>query len=105
MRVKILLIGLLVILLIGASYKPLIYKIFNDYEEVCYWYRIDTITEVKCCDWSTGYCVDMFNETHKSQFEDINCNDHLFWNRVNKTWENVTNVCLKYHLVRNVQTQ
>ncbi len=35
---------ILVFLLIGGSYKPLIYKIFNDYEEVCVGYKMNAIT-------------------------------------------------------------
>ncbi len=96
-----LLILISLFILIGGSYKPLMYKIFNDYEEECYQYRIDTIIEEKCCDWTTnGYCVSMFNETHKYKDDYWTCDEFAFWNRENKTRLNISNVCLEYHLVR-----
>lgn len=99
---KILLIILILILLIGGSYKPLIYKIFNDYEEECYeyewydspncigywtwigyerinesWYEINLTEPVcKCGDWyPTGGCLRTIRLPNESK-------------------------CLKYHLVR-----
>jgi len=48
---KNILIGLIVIslfILIGGSYKPLIYKIFNDYEEVCVEYQQRVLAIPQC---------------------------------------------------------
>lgn len=84
----------------GSSYKSLIYKILNDYEEECLEYKIDSWIETYCCDWTrNNYCYKMINKTH-SDYSYLSCDELVFWNVINKTVYNTTNVCLKYYLVR-----
>jgi len=45
------LIGIcMLILLIGGIYKPLMYRIFNDYEEVCIAYQKNVTAKYTCSD-------------------------------------------------------
>ena len=79
---KIIIIGMVIILaifLIGGSYKSLIYKIFNDYEEVCVRYKMNAIT--------TYQFVGEFNWGGR-------------W--MNDTEYIQTDVCIEYCLSRNL---
>ncbi len=79
-----LVIILIVSLLNGASYKPLMYKIFNDYEEVCATYQM--------------------NVTVKCNQESIGIND--LFTRCN--YENIytpTDKCIEYELRRKVDIE
>ena len=54
---KTILIGLciLVILLVAGSYKPLMYRIFNDYEEVCVRYQQNVTAKCKAQSFIGSY--------------------------------------------------
>jgi len=94
---KLILIGMLIlILLIGGSYKPLIYKIFNDYEEECYEYKWYNHTYCPCGEFNF-----MLNETNIT-----GCMCGLGYAITG--WETIMlpneSKCLKYHLVRTTNS-
>ena len=98
------------ILILGASYKPLIYKIFNEYEEGCYSYKIDYWNETYCKSTIFGTDYKNTNEEHPC------CNNETYelnWGNgtkdvgrwcsgfpFNKTFWEFTDECDVYHLVR-----
>jgi hypothetical protein len=99
MEKKIIIIGMLIlILLIGGSYKPLIYKIFNDYEEECYEHEWYNFTYCPCGE---------FNFTFNNKTKVV-CMCGGGFNSITG-WETVRlpneSNCLKYHLVREVKPQ
>ena len=68
------------ILLISSSYKSVIYKIFNDYEEECYQYKIHY--------WNETYCSSSIGlGDWKNTNEEYPCCDD---NKFNFTWDNGT---------------
>ncbi len=79
-------------MLAGGSYKPLIYRIFNDYGEECYIY--DTYVERVCIG-------SLFNFTLENRTVNI-CLESDWWG--GDGWRNITSFnlsnCLEYHLVR-----
>ena len=84
----------------GARYKFDIGMFFNEYEEECLKYRLDTIITGTAC---KGFCFPAFweNETNFNYVNDSyghNCADVCIQD---VTGLNVTDVCLKYHLIRN----
>ncbi len=83
----------------AGSYKPLIYKIFNDYEEECFIYEMIEKTTRQCYG-------DLFNFTFNNVTQEM-CwamDGGLGWKTISG-WKNITTLeptdnCLKYHLVR-----
>ena len=109
---KLIIIGLLIVIVftLGNSYKPLIYKIFNDYEESCLTYKIYYWNETYCT--STMYGIDYKNNNEEhpccgnETFELIWSNGTKSMSRwcsgipFNKTLWEFTDECDVYHLVR-----
>ena len=100
MKTKTFLFLIVVILLIGGTYRFSI----SQYEEECLEYKMDSWIELQCCDWTYGFdmCRKMYNETHKYYYDSISCDEYAFWYSKNITIYNTTDVCSKYHLVRKI---
>lgn len=93
-------IGIIILLLL-VGFKNKI--ILGDYIEECLEYKVDSWIEIKCCDWTMDdtICRKMINKTHTVYDSYWTCEELTFWHRVKKTIHNTTNICIKYHLVRN----
>ena len=101
-KVIILIIGLVVILLTGASFNGFLYKLFNEYEEACLEYKYEDIVVPYCLSnmGIKGYPAIIYNETHNNCCDrtvgNIFCVHHLG----DKITSNKTNECEIYHLIR-----
>ena len=114
MNKKIIIIGLCIVLivLVSGSYRPLVYRIFNDYEEECYQYKIYYWNETYCniSMWGSEYKNTNINEEYPccnnetseftwgngTKYESRWCYGFPF----NKTFQKFTDECDVYHLVR-----
>ncbi len=89
---------------IGASYKPLIYKIFNDYEEECYEY--EWYDSPSC----SGYWTSIGYEHINGSWYEVNLTTPVCkcgaWYPPDGCLGTISlpnkSICLKYHLVRRV---
>lgn len=114
--IKGLMLSLLVLLIFGGveayNNKDKILMLLGDYEEECYEYRIDYWTETYCksdygySDWKNDNeerpCCS--NSFYTTTLED-GTKEEMYWclsYPYEKTFWNVTDECIKYHLVRNV---
>jgi len=85
---------ILLFVLVAGSYKPLIYSIFNEYEEVCIRYKMNVITKEEL-DWyygqiinkteyiSTGECIEYGLRRKLCKNDDDECQfNRTFFNKI-----------------------
>ena len=105
MKRIVILILIIMILILGASYKPLIYKIFNEYEEECYGY--EWYDSPSC----SGYWTSIGYENINGSWHEINLTEpvckcgalYLPGGCLGTIRLPNESKCLEYHLVRKVK--
>ncbi len=103
---KAIIVGLCMLLLAGASYKPLMYRIFNDYEEVCIAYQQNVTAKCRQNSFMSYIGSEYIYVNWSYCKEQNNSNDTIFFNVYSVHHDYVSNGnCIEYQLRRKVDIE